>query len=105
MSPARAQQKMVQRFFLDGINLQRRRMRVPEAIKLAALVRANKAEPRLPLANMAVPRTKVAVHFAVRLSFPPSRFMEFGRPAGNLEGWHLASPPNAIICPFTRVQG
>ena len=82
---ARPRQKMVQRFFLDGINLQCGRMRVPEAVKLAALVRANEAEPSLPLADMAVPRTKIAVHLAAGLSLPPPRFVEFGCLVENLE--------------------
>ncbi len=100
----RAGQKMIQRLFLDGINLHRGRMRIPEAVKLSALVRANEAEPRLSLADMAVPRTKVAMHLAVRLSVPPPRFVQLGSLAGTLQGCHLASPLKAIIRLFTRTQ-
>jgi hypothetical protein len=46
----------VSRLFLDGIDLQRRGMRVAQAVELAAFVRADVAEPGLPSANMAVPR-------------------------------------------------
>ena len=88
-------QEMIQRLFLDGINLHRRRMRVPEAVKFAALVRANEAEPGLPLANMAVPRTEVAMHFAVRLRLPPARFVErvgFLQYFQFLHGTHSSNP-------------
>ena len=91
---------MVQRFFLDGIDLQRGGMRVPEAVELAALVRANEAEPGLPFADMAVPRAKIAVHLAAGLRLPPPRFVEFRSLAENLEFLHLVPPLQAIIRPF-----
>ena len=43
----RSRQKMIQRFLLDGIDLQRRGRPVTEAIKLSALIHANKAKARL----------------------------------------------------------
>ena len=67
--------EMIERLLLNGINLQRSRMRIPQAVKLPALIRAYVAEPSLPLANMAMPRTKIAVHFAASLSLPPASFM------------------------------
>lgn len=48
---------MVQRFFLNGIDLKRGGMSVTQAVKLAALIRANKTEPGLPFTNMAVAGT------------------------------------------------
>ncbi len=62
---------MIQRFFLDGIDLQRGWVRVAEAVKFPALIRADETEPRLPLANMAVPRTQIAMYFACGFGFPP----------------------------------
>src|SRR6202044_481272 len=76
---ARARKKMVQRLLLDGINLHRRRMRIAQTVKLPALVRAYVAEPRLPLANMAMPRTQVAMDVAARLRLPPARLVQFRR--------------------------
>ena len=70
---------MIQRFFLDGIDLQRGGMSVTEAVKLAALVRANETEPGLPFADMAVPRTQIAVHLAFVLRLPPTSFVESRR--------------------------
>ena len=63
---------MTQRFFFDGINLQRRRRTVAQAIKFASAIHANKAKPSLPSMYVAVTRTKVAVHSAARLCFPPT---------------------------------
>jgi hypothetical protein len=79
-------------------------MRVPEAVKLAALVRTYEAKSGLPLANMAVPRAKVAMHLAARLRFPPPRFVEIRLFAENLQLLHIASPLNTIIRLFTRVR-
>src|ERR1700682_1807530 len=67
-----ARQKMAQRFFFDGINLQRSRRAVAQAIKLAPAIHANEAKPSLPSMYVAMTRTKVAVHSAARLSFPPT---------------------------------
>ena len=68
--------KMIQRFLLDGIDLQRGRMSVAQAVKLAALIRADEAEAGLPFADMAMPRTKIAMHLAVGFSLPPASFVE-----------------------------
>ena len=70
---------MIQRFFLDGIDLQRGGMRVAKAVKLAALIGADEAEARLPFADVAVPRTQIAVHLAVGLGLPPARFVQCRR--------------------------
>ena len=66
---------MIEWLLLNRINLQRSRMRITQAVKLPALIRPYVAEPSLPLANMAMPRTKIAVHFAASLSLPPASFM------------------------------
>src|SRR6266850_1867912 len=73
---ARARQKMAQRFFLDGINLQRGRRAVSQTVEFSTLIDPNEAESRLAGMNMAVARTKVAVNSAARLRFPPARFVQ-----------------------------
>jgi len=67
---------MVQRFFFNWIDLQRGGMSVTQAVKLAALVRADETEPGLPLPDVAVPRTQVAMHLTLVLRLPPSSFVE-----------------------------
>ena len=67
---------MAQRFFLDGINLQRSRRTVTETVKLPAAIHANVAEPSLPSMNVAMPRTQIAVNFSAGFRFPPARFMQ-----------------------------
>ena len=52
----RAGQKMIQRLFLDGVDLQRGGRAVAEAVKLAALVDANEAEAGLAGTDVAVAR-------------------------------------------------
>jgi hypothetical protein len=67
---------MVQRLFLDGIDLQSRGMRVTQAVEFSALVHANEAKSGLPFPDVAVPRAKIAVRFAARLRLPPTGFMQ-----------------------------
>src|SRR6266849_4050740 len=73
---ARARQKMAQRFFLDGINLQCGRRAISKAVQLSAMIGSNEAESRLAGMNMAVARTKVAVNSPARLRFPPACFVQ-----------------------------
>src|ERR1700728_511620 len=82
-------QKMIQWLLLDWIDLQRGRVRVAEAIKLPAFVCANEAETGLPLANVAVPRTQVAMDLAVRRGLPPSRFIELLRFVRGFDARHM----------------
>src|ERR1700727_2983663 len=89
---ARPGQKMVQGFFLDRIDLQRGRVRVAQTVKLPAFVCANETETGLPLADVAVARTQVAVHLAVRLRLPPACSMELLRFVGNLPAQYLGPP-------------
>src|ERR1700722_17472453 len=71
-----ARQKVAQWFFFDGINLQRSRRAVAQAIKFAPAIHAYEAKPGLPRMYVAVTRTKEAVHPAARLCFPPARFVK-----------------------------
>ena len=85
-------QKMVQRFFLDGINLHRGRMRVAQAVEFAALVRANEAEPRLPFPDVAMPRAKITVRLAAGFGFPPAGFMQLRGFLEDLQARHRIHP-------------
>jgi hypothetical protein len=67
---------MAQRFFFDGINLQRSRRAVAQAIELPSAIHADEAKPGLPRMYVAMTRTKVAVQPAARLRFPPTRFVK-----------------------------
>src|SRR5580658_3637712 len=81
---------MIQRFFFDGIDLQCRRRSIAQAIKFSALIHTNEAKPRLPGMNVAMPRTKVAVHAPASLRLPPAPFVQF---LGLLEDLQLAHRP------------
>jgi hypothetical protein len=70
---------MVQRFFLDGINLQSGGRTVPETIEFAVLVDADEAESSLAGMNVTVARTKITVHSPVRFRFPPTGFVKLSR--------------------------
>src|ERR1700683_4734479 len=83
---------MVQGFFLDRIDLQRGRVCIAQTVKLPALVCANETEARLPLADVAVPRTQVAVNLAVGLRVPPTRFVQALRFVGDLHAPCLGRP-------------
>lgn len=67
---------MVERFFLDGINLNRGGRCVTPTIKLSALINADEAEARLPVSDMAVARAEIAMHFAAGVNVPPTGFVK-----------------------------
>src|SRR6202140_361837 len=99
---ARARQKMVQRLFLDGINLQRRRRAISQAVKLAAFIDADETKSSLAGIDVAVARTKIAVNAAVCFRFPPARFVQC---IGFLEDFqlrHTSSFPRAYYNAFIR---
>src|ERR1700675_1281088 len=83
---------MIQRLLLDGIDLHRRRMRVPQAVQLAALVHADEAEACLPFPDVAMPRTQVAMQLAARQRFPPLRLMHLVSFLQYLQMFHRATP-------------
>src|SRR5437016_13585068 len=74
-----ARQKMIQRFLLDGIDLQSGGRTIPKVIEFSVLVDADEAESRLARMNVAVPRTEIAVDTSVRFRLPPPCFVEFLR--------------------------
>src|ERR1700730_16514072 len=63
---------MIQRLFLNGIDLQCGGRSVAQAIQRAALIDSNKAKPSLSRIDMTMPRAKVAVRAPVSLSLPPA---------------------------------
>src|SRR5438046_3579706 len=67
---------MIQRFFLDGIYLQRGRRAITKTVEFAASIDANETETALSVTNMTVPRAQIAVNAPVGLGLPPLRFME-----------------------------
>src|SRR5262249_17315490 len=73
---ARAGQEMIQRFFFNGIDLQRSGRAVAQAVQPAAFVHADKAKAGLAGAYSAVARAQEAVNTAIRFRFPPQRFMQ-----------------------------
>src|SRR6266699_4237068 len=58
---ARARQKMIQRLFLDGVNLQRGRCPISKVIEFSVLIDANEAESGLARMDMAMARTKIEI--------------------------------------------
>src|SRR5713226_9164031 len=71
----RSRQEMIQRLFLDGINLQRGGRAIAQAVELSAFIDANETESRLSRVDVAMARTKIAVRTAVGLRFPPACFV------------------------------
>src|SRR6266581_1066610 len=72
---ARARQKMIQRLFFDGVNLQRGRCPISKVIECSVLIGANEAESRLAWMDMAMARTKIAVNSPVCFRLPPAGFV------------------------------
>jgi hypothetical protein len=86
---ARAGKEMVQRLFLDGINLDGGGRGIPEAVQPAVFIDANVAEAGLALPDMAMARAKVAVDAAAGFAFPPESFVEAGGVLEDLESRHF----------------
>src|SRR5207245_4150805 len=82
---ARAGQKVIERLFLDGINLQRGGRAMSQVIEFSALIDADEAESRLSRMNVAMPRAKVAVDAAGRFRLPPACFLELRGLLGDLQ--------------------
>src|SRR5579863_490452 len=72
----RSRKKMIQRLFLDGIDLNSSGRGVAEAIKFAAAIDANEAEAGLAFADVAVAGAKVTMNFAGGVGFPPTGFVK-----------------------------
>src|SRR5258708_37196438 len=68
---AGSRKKMIQRLFLDGIDLQRRRRAVTQVVELAVLINANEAEASLTRTNMAMAGREERQYAASRHPSPP----------------------------------
>ena len=68
--------KMIERFFLDGIDLQRGRRSVSQAVELSALIHADEAEAGLAFPDVAMARAEIAMHAAVGHRLPPARLVQ-----------------------------
>lgn len=84
-----AGEKMIERLFLDGINLNRSGRRVAEAVKLSALINANETEAGLSVSDMAVARAEITMHFAARVDVPPAGFVKRIGFSENVETVHF----------------
>src|SRR5260221_14603299 len=73
---AGSRKKMIQRFFLNGIDLQSRRRAVTQVVKFSVLIDPNEAEASLTRTNMAMAGTEEAVDAAVSLRLPPAGFVQ-----------------------------
>ena len=73
---SRTGKKMIQRFFLNGVDLQRCRGSISQAIEFSALIDANEAETGLTFSDVAVPRAKIAVHAPFGHGLPPAAFIK-----------------------------
>src|SRR5260370_13876709 len=67
---AGSRKKMIQRFFLNGIDLQSRRRAVTQVVKFSVLIDPNEAEASLTRTNMAMAGTEEAPDAAVNLPPP-----------------------------------
>src|SRR5260370_36506607 len=82
---------MIQRLFLDGINLQGGRRAVSQAIEFSVLIDADEAESRLTGPDVAMPRTEVAVDLPRRFQLPPAGLMKLFRLLEDLQLFHGSS--------------
>src|SRR5712671_761400 len=73
---AGSRQKVIQRFFFDGVDLQGGGGAVSQAVKFAAFIDADKTEASLARIDVAVAWAKIAVDAAVGFRFPPTGFVQ-----------------------------
>src|SRR5262250_1863501 len=85
---------MIQRLFLDGIDLNRGRCAVAETVKLAAFVYANEAETGLSRPDVAVSGAKVAVNTTFTFRLPPPALVQSFRLLQDFELRHRRPTPS-----------
>src|SRR6266853_701614 len=102
---------MVERLFLDGIDLQRRGRGVAETVKLPSVINTNETKTGLAFADVAMPWAEIAVHAAFGHGLPPAPLVEGFRLLEYFQFLHgdsrqgnfsRASLYVAIIHPFVR---
>ena len=67
---------MVQRFFLDGIDLQRGWLTISQTVEFPALIHTDETEAGLAFPDVAMPRAEVAMHAAIAHGFPPASLVK-----------------------------
>src|SRR5258708_29427497 len=72
---AGSRKEMIQRFFLDRIDLQRRRRAVTQVVELAVLIDPNEAKASLTRTNMAMAGAQEAMDAGRALRGPPPRLL------------------------------
>src|SRR5216684_1072092 len=82
---------MIQRLLFDGINLQRGRRAVSQAIEFSVLIDADEAESRLTRPNVAMAGTKIAVDLPRRFKLPPAGLVKMFRLLEDLQLFHGSS--------------
>src|SRR5258708_39850499 len=70
---AGSRKEMIQRFFLDRIDLQRRRRAVTQVVELAVLIDPNEAKASLTRPNMAMAGAEGERSTALSAPLPPAR--------------------------------
>lgn len=93
---------MVERLFLNGVDLDRRRGSVTQAVKLAAFVHADEAEASLPVADVAMAGTKITMRLIVGFRFPPTGFVQSRGFLKNFQIFHSIAPAKAALMPIIR---
>src|SRR5580704_10578035 len=88
----RARQKMIQRLFFDGINLQRGRSSIPEVVELPVLIDADETKSRLPGMNVAMARAQITMHAPAAFRLPPACLMQRFRLLEDLQIAHDPPP-------------
>src|SRR6267142_414172 len=90
---AGSRQKVVQRFFFDGVDLQGSGGAVSQAIEFAAFIDADKTETSLAGIDVAMAWAKIAVDATIGFRFPPTGFVQSLRFLEDIELRHESSLP------------
>ena len=97
-------EEMIERFFLDGIDLQCRWRGIAQGVKFATLVGANETESGLAFADVAVARAEVAVGFVAGLWFPPAGFVQRGGFLEDFQVGHGAFVSASLLISYDGVR-
>jgi catechol 2,3-dioxygenase-like lactoylglutathione lyase family enzyme len=108
-----AGQKMIQRFFLDGVDRETRGCSIAEGVEFAGDVLANVTETGLSFADAAKARTKGTENLAVVLRLPPQSFLHkqniprfsIGRKGATRGAWPAFPRGCAIVGAMSRIKG
>jgi len=88
---------MIERLFLDGVDLESGGRSVTKTVQFAVLIHADVTETGLALPNVTVARAEVAVNAIVRFALPPESLVERRGGLEDLKSGHDASTAELII--------